>query len=399
MKDVVGIYNRKNSFFSNENNFFSRFKHFIEPVDIAIVIPACNENPTIFETLESITSSYKILCESQSNNLEQLPRFGFVINVNNRKSASDFVKKNNQKLLDELREFLCGEISLIVLDCTKEDLCLPENQGVGWARKFGMDFSVLCGVKTIACMDSDTVVSNNYCEELYRFYDECKVAEIEKKIIPVGAVCNFNHQQNPDREIQLIIEKYEYFMKNHAENLRKVGTPFWLWALGPTIVSSVFGYCSCAGMNKRVAGEDFYFLQSLIKLHIQQNGDSDFPLLNCTVYPQSRYSDRVLFGTGKKLEAVKNGEDRIDLYDSQIYDQLGDFLQLVYENKVDFDCFYDILRNDFPKIFWFLESEDFFSMWAKLYRQNQASDKKIFSAFHSWFDGLKILRLIHVLMK
>ena len=400
MKDVVEIYNRKNSFFVEQNNCLPKFEHLIEPLDIAIAIPACDEFPTIFETLESISSSYNAYCAEKTNVL----RFGIIVNVNNKESASSGVKENNKKLLDALQI-----ISVITLDCTQGEFCLPENQGVGWARKFAMDFSVLCGAKVIACMDADTLVSKNYCSELAAFYAECEKAECEKKAIPVGAVCNFTHQQNEDEEIQAIAEQYEYYMKNHAENLRKTGTPFWLWALGPTIVSSSYGYCGCAGMNKRVAGEDFYFLQSLIKLHIQQKNNGfadseiekvlDFPVLNCTVMPQSRYSDRVLFGTGKKLQDVKNGRDSIVLYDLQIYEQLTDFLKLVYEHKSDFESISGELKSDFPVIWQFLENEGFFPMWKKLYRQNQVSDKRIFSAFHSWFDGLKILRLIHILMK
>ena len=415
MKDVVEVYNRKNSFFGEKNNFLPKFEHLIEPLDIAIAIPACDEFPTILETLESISKSFDAYCVEKTSMLRDMLRFGIIINVNNKKSASRVVKENNKKLLDTLQSFrgalACelGIVSVIILDCTQGEFCLPENQGVGWARKCAMDFSVLSGAKVIACMDADTVVSENYCESLAGFFTECEKAECTNKPIPVGAVCNFTHQQNEDVEIQGIVEQYEYYMKHHAENLRKSGTPFWLWALGPTIVSSRYGYCGCAGMNKRVAGEDFYFLQSLVKLHIQQKNkgfaDSeiekalDFPVLNCTVMPQSRYSDRVLFGTGKKLQAVKNGLDSIVLYDLRIYEQLRDFLQLVYENKADVDCFYDVLRNDFPNIFRFLENENFFSMWEKLYRQNKSSDKRVFSAFHSWFDGLKILRLIHVLMR
>ncbi len=402
MKDVIAIYNAKNSFFVNKTGLLPSIKHLIQKLDIAIVIPACNEYPTLFEMLESMYSSYQKAQEKPNPYT-----IGFIVVVNNKKTASDKVKENNLQLLQCLSNFSLANCPIITIDLTKPGFELPEAQGVGYARKYGMDFALLCDSTVIACMDADTLVSENYCEELFTFYEQCKLAKETKKPIPVGAVCHFDHQKNEDAKIEEISRQYENYMRFHSKKLKDCATPFWLWALGPTIVSSSYGYAGSAGMNKRVAGEDFYFLQSLVKLHIQQqnNGFSkddieqalDFPLLNCTVHPQSRYSDRVLFGTGKKLEDVKNGKDSILFYSDDVYNSIKYFLDLVTKSKGKPELFYDKVKEELPKIWQFLETESFFSMWEKLYRQNKKSDKRVYSAFHSWFDGLKILRLIHVL--
>ncbi len=403
MKDVIDIYNKKNSFFVKKTNFLPKVEHLIQTIDIAIVIPACNEFPTLFETLNSVHDSYTIARSKNSS----LPIVGYIVVVNNKHSSTLQVKENNQLLLQKLSSFKFDSCSIITIDLTQKGTNLPEKQGVGYARKYGMDFALLCHSTVIACMDADTLVDSNYIQELISFFNQCVIAKENKKQIPVGAVTNFIHQKNTDKSIQSIVNDYERYMKTHSEKLKHCGTPFWLWALGPTIVSSSYGYAGSAGMNKRIAGEDFYFLQSLVKLHIQQNNNGfskadiknalDFPILNCTVYPQSRYSDRVLFGTGKKLFDVKQGKDKIEFYEEELYTSLKVFLELISKGKGNPETTFPKIKDTLPEIWLFLDSEGFFSMWEDLYRQNKKSDKRVFSAFHSWFDGLKILRLIHVL--
>lgn len=390
MKDVVENYKNKRSFFSNQSSYLSCVESLIRPIDIAIVIPASNEYPTIFETFKSLYSSYKKINQTVGC------KIGVIVVVNNKQSSLNSVKENNQILIDNLKHTCLENFELTVLDLTKDKFCLPEKQGVGFVRKFGMDFALLCNSTVIACMDADTLVSENYISALVDFFEDCKISQ---KKIPIGGVCNFFHQKNTDTVNQSIIEQYELYIKKHSENLKTTGTPYWLWALGPTIVCSNYAYCCCGGMNKRLAGEDFYFLQSLIKLHIQQsNSCSVFPVLDCTVYPQSRYSDRVLFGTGKKIKDVREGVDVIEFYDDSVYEEIRLFINFIVDCKGDVASSIDLLKSNLPRTYAFLESENFFSTWEKIYRQNQVSDKRVITAFHSWFDGLKILRLIHFLM-
>ncbi len=403
MKDVISIYNSKNSFFAKKTNLLSTVDYLIQKIDIAIVIPACNENPTLFESLHSINNSFL----SATTENQTIPVVGYIVVVNNKKSSSIEVKENNRDLIHNLNNFSFSNCPVITINLTKDGNEIPEKQGVGYARKYGMDFALLCKATIIACMDADTLVCDNYGKELVAFYNKCLLAKEEKSPIPVGAVTHFDHQKNGDAQIEKISRDYEKYMRTHSTKLKETGTPFWLWALGPTIVSSSYGYAGSSGMNKRIAGEDFYFLQSLVKLHIQQknNGFSKddirkalaFPILDCTVSPQSRYSDRVLFGTGKKLMDVKHGKDTIQNYDKILYANIKSFLDAFVITKGNPEFLQKKTAMELPAIYQFLNNEDFFSMWKVLYRQNKESDKRIFSAFHSWFDGLKILRLFHVL--
>ena len=203
-------------------------------------------------------------------------------------------------------------------------------------------------------------------------------------------------------------------------------------------------------MPKLLSGEDFYFLQSLIKLNIQHAatagqstaaaaGQTDappfvFPELNCTVYPQARLSQRTLFGTGQKLGALVEAsalvgglgkglsahvggqaagaaafsgrEGRIQkealLYPDFVYERIKDFIALFYaaSDKADkVETFLSDCKFALPDVYDFLERERFPSVWEKMCLQNRKERIGLERAFHIWFDGLKILRLIHFLTR
>jgi len=423
MKDSIGLYNKKRSLFAD-------IPVLPDPLvagSIAIVIPASNEYPTIFETLESIQFSLdKLALEKRSREAA----ISVVIVVNNRTSTPQSIKKNNQQLLQCLTnhdstvqscamlqdrsttKVVCREndflpsfskLNLIVLDCARDGHKMPEDQGVGWARKYGMDYALVCGAQVIACMDADTLVSENYASTLLRFQNDCRNAMAQKKAVPSGAITNFRHQKATDAKTQKAIDEYEFFIKDYSACLKKIGTPHWPWALGPTLVCSAHGYAASGGMNKRLAGEDFYFLQSLVKLHIQQTANSleakDFPVLDCTVYPQARFSDRVLFGTGKKLQSIVAGEETVAPYPKIVYEKIEHLLDLFLQTQGSPIDFFVAVQEKLPDVWNFLEKENFVTVWEKIYRQNSKSASRVYASFHNWFDGLKILRLIHFLME
>jgi hypothetical protein len=73
-----------------------------------------------------------------------------------------------------------------------------------------------------------------------------------------------------------------------------------------------WAYVKQGGMNRRQAGEDFYFLQKISWL------GQVTELTGVTVHPSPRLSDRVPFGTGKAIgDYVANG--RLATYPLQAY--------------------------------------------------------------------------------
>ncbi len=469
MKDVIALYNKKRSVFASgaapcvpcapaQDTAAPAQK--MRPV--AIVIPACAEYPDILDTFDSIERSIECargesgkiqICSGAAHAGDCAAASGgctVICVVNNRVNASGEIKENNRTLIKA-----AVERGITVLDACSKGYELSEKEGVGTARRIGMDYALRNGAEVIACMDADTLVSSEYIRALYDFCLQCSDILAKGKFPPAGAVTGFTHQKAPDSDIQKAIDSYEFFIKEHSARLFKTKTPFYPYALGPSIVCSSWGYAASGGMPKLLSGEDFYFLQSLIKLNIQHAatagqstaaaaGQNDappfvFPELNCTVHPQARLSQRTLFGTGQKLGALVEASALVEanvlvggsgkglsahaggqaagqlaapavpptakevlLYPDFVYERIKDFIALFYASADTADrgeTFLSYCKSALPDVYDFLERERFPAVWEKMCLQNRKDRIGLERAFHIWFDGLKILRLIHFLVR
>ena len=78
------------------------------------------------------------------------------------------------------------------------------------------------------------------------------------------------------------------------------GLPYSYHTIGSAFAVTAKAYARQGGMNRRKAGEDFYFINKLIK------GENFGEITNTTVFPSPRTSNRVPFGTGKAIvDALK----------------------------------------------------------------------------------------------
>lgn len=467
MKDVIALYNKKRSVFASgaapcvpcapaQDTAAPAQKN----GSVAIVIPACAEYPDILDTFGSIERSIECargesgkiqICSGAAHAGDCTAASGgctVICVVNNRTNSSGEIKENNRTLIK-----VAVERGITVLDACSNGYELSENEGVGTARRIGMDYALKNGAEVIACMDADTLVSSEYICALHNFRLQCSDTLAKGKFPPAGAVTGFTHQKAPDSDIQKAIDSYEFFIKEHCARLFKTKTPFYPYALGPSIVCSAWGYAASGGMPKLLSGEDFYFLQSLIKLNIQHAatagqstaaaaGQNDaphfvFPELNCTVHPQARLSQRTLFGTGQKLGALvearalvggsekslsahtggqaagQSSDPSVEqvtpptakealLYPDFVYERIKDFIALFYAASGKADkgkAFLSDCKSALPDVYDFLERERFPAVWEKMCLQNRKDRIGLERAFHIWFDGLKILRLIHFLVR
>ena len=78
---------------------------------------------------------------------------------------------------------------------------MSEKEGVGTARRIGMDYALKNGAEVIACMDADTLVSSEYVCALYDFRLQCADILAKGKFPPAGAITDFTHQKAPDSDI------------------------------------------------------------------------------------------------------------------------------------------------------------------------------------------------------
>ena len=138
-------------------------------------------------------------------------------------------------------------------------------------------------------------------------------------------------------------------------------------------------------MNRRKAGEDFYFMHKLLPL-------GGFRYLPATVFPSNRVSDRVPFGTGRaQWEWMTTGNSRTT-YASGIYSILKDFFEQVptfYDQDASF-------RNLSPEVAAFLRKHKLEESLLKM-KQQSNSEGVFFRRFWQWMDGFMVLKLVHYL--
>jgi glycosyltransferase involved in cell wall biosynthesis len=334
---------------------------------IAVVVPLYNEEfmPTLESLEAAATKDVRLYCV-----------------VNNRESDSQEVKANNKALLAKLK---CA----CIIDAATEGREIPEGEGVGFARKIGMDFALAQGASVIACMDGDTLVSENYFVAIADFLQSAHEVD--------AAVTAFEHQAGETPEAETAIRAYERFLSRHSRKLEECGSIYYHIALGPTIVCTREAYMQSGGMNTRTAGEDFYFLQALTKVLY---GKGRLPTkLPATVYPSARVSNRVPFGTGQKIADIVAGAPP-PAYPDAVYKQISAFIAFMngsIQTHENCGVLAAQIKAQLPDVYDFLIANNFFSDWEKICAQHSGAETELAlrRAFQFWFDGLKIIRLIH----
>jgi len=270
----------------NEGNYFFNPPK-LPSCNMVIVIP-CYDEPDISKTICSLFN-----CENPGCNIAL-----FIIINSSTDTPENIIYQNeiSYKEIIELSIEAPDWLNVYVLNVKG----LPaKNAGVGWARKIGMDMAIVHfnqlnnknGI--IISLDADTLVERNYLISIRDFYDNNPES--------IAAAIYFEHPLNDGFTNNAII-MYELYMRYYKNAIIASGFPYSVYSVGSCFSVLARAYVSQGGMNRRKAGEDFYFLN---KLHsygkIGEIKDS-------TVYPSSRLSDRVPFGTGQVINKLVLGE-------------------------------------------------------------------------------------------
>lgn len=256
-----------------------------------------------------------------------------------------------------------------------------KHAGVGLARKIGMDealsrFAEVDYDGLIVCLDGDCQVSPNYLPSLLK-------AESER----VGGMSlYYEHplQEVKDEQDKEAIINYEIFSRYYSLGLKWANYPFPFQTVGSSMASRASHYAKIGGMNRRKAGEDFYFLHKLFP----QGRFKEWT--DCTVYPSARKSDRVPFGTGKAMLAMEAGEKNYEmLYNPQIFIDL----KTLFENLPDLYAS-NKLDGGLQYLETFLKANTWKEELTAL-KKRSTNYKQFHKNFFYWFDGFKVLKFIH----
>ena len=168
----------------------------------------------------------------------------------------------------------------------------------------------------IVSLDADTLVAENYFIEIEKHFS--------KNPENVGATISFQHQTEGLNSKHLEgIQLYEKYLQYYKNAIEFTGYPHSMFTVGSAFVVTAEAYVKRGGMNRRQAGEDFYFLQNLA--HLGPIGE----ISTTTVFPSARLSDRVPFGTGPILQKWMGGaEDLTQTYNFQAFADLKEFFSI-----------------------------------------------------------------------
>lgn len=144
------------------------------------------------------------------------------------------------------------------------------------------------------------------------------------------------------------------------------------------------------GMNRRQAGEDFYFLHKLTKLGQLTEINDAF------VYPSGRVSDRVPFGTGAAMTKWMNyTDDLAQTYRFQAFLDLKLLFGRVDEfYKIGTACYSDIQTSIPSTVEKFLVSISFEEKLAEINR-NSSSPESFRKRFFQVFDAFQVLKFLN----
>lgn len=371
----------------------------------AIVIPALAESESLFATL----------CSIAANPPADLEQSLMICVVNNHRPGLSPGEEilDNRRTMDLLAGLVCGKapgagltqrirenlrriagsgLRLACIDASSPGWEIPDRDGgVGTARKIGMDaaLGILdgrgAGGGIICCLDADARVESNFLAAFRRHF--------ERTGNP-AAVAAYAHRKPSAPRLLSAISDYEIFLRAYVIGLAHAGSPYAFHAIGSTMACTAEGYAAVRGMNRRAAAEDFHFLDKLRKL-----GRIDV-VTETTVFPSSRPSGRVPFGTGRRiLRSMKAERREVCLHDPEVFVLLGEWLsRMEAEPDRDPEAIRLAAGRIHPRLEEYLRMSDFDANW-RVIRANSRDSGHLRRQFHVWFDGLKTLKLIHHLSR
>ena len=343
---------------------------------IAIVIPAFAEDD-IPAVLESLRQCHFVGCSVEVfiiiNEGVSVEQDHQSINHQSYKDCQEWV--NNHRIEFEIKALYVQEI--------------PDKiAGVGTARKIGMDIvterlKVGLGLEkgVIVNLDADCRVSQNYLTEIWKHFksnskDELVSIAFEHRIEELGT--------EPEKES---IRQYEAYLHYFIGKQKELGLPYAYQTIGSAFAVRGRAYLQVGGMNRRKAGEDFYFIHKFTKK------GTIAELNTCTVYPSGRASFRVPFGTGRAVGEMLASEQIYYAYNPKSFDELRPFITSVvtiFENGID-----SHILNTYSKgVQRYLESQNFSTQISKI-RSNSKSIITFRKAFFQWFDAFRLMKYLH----
>ena len=272
---------------------------------------------------------------------------------------------------------------LLIIDRFSPGRTIPIQQGVGLARKIGMDIALsihnigLIKTHWLYTTDSDAELPSDYFDS----DASCEVAEV----LPfIHANRTIGSTINSHTAVLL----YELQMLYYTAALKWAKSPYAYTSVGSTLRCTSLAYAQVRGVPKRNTGEDFYLLCKLRKLGLIRSATRNPIILS------ARYSTRVPIGTGRAIESIDALQNPLQAYQ---YPHPECFAALA-----TFQAFLTQLASTQPRQLNYPRSE--IKSFCEKYQFEQRYLSKLSQNprpavmqkhLTDWFDGLRTLQFIH----
>jgi glycosyltransferase involved in cell wall biosynthesis len=347
---------------------------------IIVVVPAYNE-PGINKLLDSLAKCVEPECKVE-----------VIIVVNAPDDATEESLENNTKTLNNIESWKEENYNCFFrLFAFMIEHPSISGWGVGLARKTGMDeairrFNIIDkpdGV--ILNLDADCTVDQNY------FLAVCN--QLLKKSDRASCSIYFEHPLSGTDYPETIfnyIALYELHLRYYFQGLAYSGFPYVFHTVGSAIAVKALSYIKAGGMNRRQAGEDFYFIQKLVP------AGGYFNLNLTTVYPSPRVSARVPFGTGASIGKLSSDRSSTLLtYNILAFKELRTFFELI-------DIFFESGTRELHEHFslipqglrLFLDEKEWIEKMMEV-KNNTSGILSFKKRFFGWFNMFRIVKYLN----
>ena len=342
-----------------------------------VIIPAFNE-PDIINTLKSLKN-----CAPTKFPVE------IIVLINHSDETLENIKELNRQIYINVNAWIDDEsTNNLKFYCVIKENLSVKHAGAGLARKILMDEAIRRfalnnnenGV--IVSLDADSLVSENYLCDIQDEYLKNEKLNC--------STFYFEHQlsNNLSNENKRAIVLYEMYLRYFKQALKFSGFPYAFYTIGSCFAVKASAYAKQGGMNRKQAGEDFYFLHKIFPL-------GDCKELNVVkVFPSSRLSDRVPFGTGPAIRKIIDEGDFLTYqpicfkYLKLLFDSISSLCKANYEDILLVYGKLDSSLQEFITI-------DEFTLRINEINSNSASLKSFTHRFFQWFDAFKIVKYLN----
>jgi len=383
-KDSVGQYLAKHADFDSAALALE-----IEPVSNVICIPLHDEDEGFLATLESAAR-----LDGAENTL-------LILLVNGAEDNAADTHARNAVFIRWLRTLLGARdapasvtdwrgLTVLLIDRAQPGRRLPAGQGVGLARKIAGDVALALHRRGtvrspwMACTDADVRLPHDYLRRL-----PSPSSPYSAALFP------FEHTLEGSSAQSIAMQQYESYLHYYVLGLSHAGSPYAYHSVGSSFAVHMEKYAAVRGFPRKLAAEDFYLLNKLIK---------QAPLIRLTGAPiriRGRESNRVPFGTGKAVLDIQQTKEPYRVYNPLAFDALAVWVRAQHRfcaQPKGFDWAAELQHPDLPSKLLYTCLDRQGALVAAEKSAAQVSDmERLQHRMFEWNDAFRTLRLIHML--